>query len=367
MGTYLIKLTPLGRFFFGGELTFGKKNENYFVRSMTYPQQTTLLGMLRFYLLQQHDILDKDGKIKTESKEKVESLIGPSGFNPDNKGQSYGIIKKISPVFLIGPEGPLFVQSREFAYIDLEDEITRQKKRMLNPLCIVKRNNQYHYLIGTQKIDFPELLVNAITGSMCSMKEIFVEDEQPGIKIPDRSEETTIEKSYYRQVGYRFPPDYGFVFYAELANYNGTELEGGYVKMGADKSYFKIDIISKEENLDGLFVRGNKSIVNHLFTEVNKTEEKIVLLSDTYIKRNTYDQLPFVSADTTVFRFIQTVSSGGTYLLKKAGVHLKKSSCHYVLLKKGSVFYVDSDKKKRVISEIENEESFRRIGYNYAI
>jgi hypothetical protein len=168
-------------------------------------------------------------------------------------------------------------------------------------------------------------------------------------------------------VGYRFPPDYGFVFYAELANYNGTELEGGYVKMGADKSYFKIDIISKEENLDGLFVRGNKSIVNHLFTEVNKTEEKIVLLSDTYIKRNTYDQLPFVSADTTVFRFIQTVSSGGTYLLKKAGVHLKKSSCHYVLLKKGSVFYVDSDKKKRVISEIENEESFRRIGYNYAI
>ena len=61
MSNYLITLTPTGRFFFGGDMTFkvGRKDKNefneqfssYIIKSAMFPQQTSLLGMLRFLIL----------------------------------------------------------------------------------------------------------------------------------------------------------------------------------------------------------------------------------------------------------------------------------------------------------------------------
>ena len=69
MSKYIIKLIPTGRFFFGGDMTFtiGKQKEtdkskgekdsyqiyneefsSYIISSLKFPQQTSLLGMLRF-------------------------------------------------------------------------------------------------------------------------------------------------------------------------------------------------------------------------------------------------------------------------------------------------------------------------------
>jgi CRISPR-associated protein Cmr3 len=63
MAKYLIKLYPIDRYFFGSDVTFGADNSNYFVRSVYFPQQTTLLGMLRYYLLLQNNMLDDKGKV----------------------------------------------------------------------------------------------------------------------------------------------------------------------------------------------------------------------------------------------------------------------------------------------------------------
>lgn len=52
MATYLIKLTPLDKFFFGQKKTFGDDNVNYVVYSSFFPQQTALLGLLRYQVLQ---------------------------------------------------------------------------------------------------------------------------------------------------------------------------------------------------------------------------------------------------------------------------------------------------------------------------
>ena len=61
--TYLVTLKPIDKFFFGGDMTFAipegnkeRKEANrsfssYIIRSMPFPQQTSLLGMLRFLLL----------------------------------------------------------------------------------------------------------------------------------------------------------------------------------------------------------------------------------------------------------------------------------------------------------------------------
>lgn len=54
---YLITLTPAGNYFFGNDRGFGDKTDNpnailnYLVSGLKYPQQTTLLGFLRYELL----------------------------------------------------------------------------------------------------------------------------------------------------------------------------------------------------------------------------------------------------------------------------------------------------------------------------
>ena len=57
---YKIELTPVDKFFFGGDMTFQVGNaksdfnerfSSYIIKSSYYPQQTSLLGMLRFLIL----------------------------------------------------------------------------------------------------------------------------------------------------------------------------------------------------------------------------------------------------------------------------------------------------------------------------
>ncbi len=74
---YLIKLTPVDQFFFGGNITFGenKATQNYLVRSEKYPQQTTLLGMLRYQLLKTNSLLKIDRNYTKDELVKMKSLI----------------------------------------------------------------------------------------------------------------------------------------------------------------------------------------------------------------------------------------------------------------------------------------------------
>lgn len=98
---YLIKLTPLDKFFFGQKKTFGDDNANYFVYSSLFPQQTALLGLLRYQLLQiaGEDVF-KDNKIQDEHK--AGELIGKQSFSPFVKDKlQFGIIQSLSPVFII--------------------------------------------------------------------------------------------------------------------------------------------------------------------------------------------------------------------------------------------------------------------------
>ena len=72
---YLVKLTPTGKFFFGGDMRFGTDGKDgdfssYIIESSMLPQQTSLLGMMRFLLLSNNpDLFDiKDNCIKKDEK-----------------------------------------------------------------------------------------------------------------------------------------------------------------------------------------------------------------------------------------------------------------------------------------------------------
>ena len=110
MSKYLIKLKPMDAFYFGDEISFEKnganKEKNYLVRSRKFPQQTSILGMLRKEVLINTEHYKETWKdyiehYKTNHYE-IDRLIGKSGFQFDaNDVQDFGEIQSISPVFLM--------------------------------------------------------------------------------------------------------------------------------------------------------------------------------------------------------------------------------------------------------------------------
>jgi CRISPR-associated protein Cmr3 len=97
---YLITFKPLGFYFFGSYLSF---KEGFFVVSNRFPQQTAILGCLRSTLLKKNDLLDEynypDFKNNTE---RIHALTGTSKMNGlDEADDNFGVINKISPVFLV--------------------------------------------------------------------------------------------------------------------------------------------------------------------------------------------------------------------------------------------------------------------------
>ena len=94
--TYLVEITPIGSYYFGGENTFNTSDKankeapttNYLVRSRIYPQQTALLGLMRYVILLKNEALNKPNSIKMD-------LIGEKSFrgDEDNAPLSWGTIE----------------------------------------------------------------------------------------------------------------------------------------------------------------------------------------------------------------------------------------------------------------------------------
>ena len=115
MSRYLIRFTPMVPYFFGSERTLNypgsaSQYQNlYFVRGENTPLQTTLLGALRFLLLQKHGRQpDNFSKLKASE----EALIGKNSFIPEpqeGEDEGFGVITKLSPVFLTDDAGVHYI------------------------------------------------------------------------------------------------------------------------------------------------------------------------------------------------------------------------------------------------------------------
>lgn len=130
---YDITLTPEERFFFGGEVIFGQANEpdqrrrSYLVRSRVLPQQTSLLGMLRYEILRANSCLapyaaNKNGECPKW--DKAGKLVGKTGFTVDAakpETDKYGMIKALSPLLLYDGE-------RHWYPVPVDDHKTREGK-----------------------------------------------------------------------------------------------------------------------------------------------------------------------------------------------------------------------------------------------
>ncbi len=107
---YLLTFHPLEPYFFGDENTIRFDNSNrYFVTSLPVPSAMTILGTLRYTILEQNGLLRANGQYTPQEQQENARYIGTNSFRPE-QDTPYGMIHSISPLFLVGPDDRIYIK-----------------------------------------------------------------------------------------------------------------------------------------------------------------------------------------------------------------------------------------------------------------
>ncbi len=376
MYNYLIKLTPHDTFFFGTGKEFGAENQNYFVKSGYFPQQTTLLGMLRYQLLcQADDDIFSENEIK--DKGKARDLIGAKSFTKGEK-RTFGTIKRLSSMFLMKGNKKLFPLSKEFQK-DTDKYLMKELSKDLNLL------ENYN-----PKYGLPELWIDE-DKNIYSLEDIFTAVEKVGIR--KNYEGKTDDNAFYMQTFRKFrDDDFSFAFFVECE----VKIEpNNLVFVGGERQSFNMEV--KEVNKD--FKVEDSPFYIHLFNLKEKKDEnnidcyqssknahKVVLISDAYLEDITEKTCDFAITETVGFRCLisEVEKTENFYSIPRSKKTDEKKqdykdykeqykeknlykSEQIELYKRGSVFYFSDESKLKGFTEKLTDSEFYTIGYNHFI
>ncbi|MFW5803708.1 MAG: type III-B CRISPR module-associated Cmr3 family protein [bacterium] len=368
--TYRVNIIPIGSYYFGGERTFNPADgsrANYFAKGRTIPQQTTILGMLRFALLK------KFITTTTETPLSVDELIGSHGFNGSKT--SYGIIQNISPLFLqyknqclelAGMDWQIYdtgFQKFKFektpikSYLDKVNTKPENIKKFI-PQVLNYNHKKFMYNVWRNN--------NSPEKSLISEDEIFIPDVRPGNKKSQAG--GVSEKAYYKQERFRLKKGYSFAVYLTSSQeliVDNNNSHSFLIPIGGDNTECRVDI-SKIEEGENHFTTTLKE--KHT-SDNQQSIRKIILLSDAFIPHETLRKVDFSINFLSEFRYIQTTNTHANIAqiqkYQSQNTSLPKKSNLLFLLSRGSVLYVNSGNLQNVITELEGNDIYRSIGYNY--
>ena len=309
---YLVTLSPLEPFLFGGDNTFGKLgdeiNGTYLVKSRQFPQQSAILGMLKKEIVTQNNLLTRQLKgewVEPKNKQKAENLVGVEKFDIFSKSiQNFGKIKNISPMFFIKND-EIFIKKVDIDSFDFEDGVLKGYKT---------------------KIDIYDNFINIATNEKLTSDKIFKPIEKTANKKGGE------ENSLFKKTSYLLNDNFKFAFYLDC----DCDLKNSIITLGADRSSFKMEV--KEDN-----------------STLNYEDKKayLTLISDAYITLSLKDNCDFAISSEISYQNLQNQ--------KHAFKHneFKKSDKVY-LYEKGSVIINPS---QALIDDL-NNKNLQQIGYN---
>ena len=364
MSKYQITLTPVDKFFFGGDMTFQVGNneedafnsqfKSYIIQSSMFPQQTSLLGMLRFLILRNAgaDVF-KNGKIV--DKEKADGLIGSRSFMV-GKDNDFKTVKGLSHIKIRRTANG---QTADLEFAPLFKELSFENSSLgsynLHDICIPSfTKDEYDAKKGTEVM----LTDGNSTVKLEDDKNtdcVFVKDRRIGINRDIRNGKVD-DGALFKQISYRFnnkQATFSFVFDAEIDDTIPFETyKGQVVTVGGDNSQFVIGIPKETMTSDS----------------IKPYDKAIWLLSPTFLTRAEAKKAKFAVTRLMPFRFLtdrednREDDNRSFHILNSK---LKRSERRYELYAPGSVFYFENeDQKQEFIKAIESKKEFRQIGYN---
>lgn len=403
-----ISLRPQGKFFFGGESNFNqtgeekKRRSTYVLHSRLFPQQTGALGLLRNQLLLQSGLLS-DNTVAVNNKKQAELLIGKTGFRLNTTANDYGVIKRISSVFLQSADGELCPPAPL-------DDVIMKNKEVNKSMVFAQGEHQGNVPAGQLKNYREKQGVSTQfqhpTHGNLEVEELVTDQKRVGITKSARPWKGNVPRvdassGYYCQIFRQFQtkraaPDQsfhikGFCFYAEIAlsisDGNTTlhwsdktisanekdkyTLQPALVEFGGERSTFQMDV----EVLDGqqdwtlpTVKYQNTTIENAQSSSV----KRLVLLSPAFVPAlSALSQATLLRVTKTLaFRFLQSiVSQTSTFqAVHRTGTLQPDTSALvesklFQLLDRGSVLYFDTHKQS-LVENLFDQPSFKAIGYN---
>lgn len=250
MKTYRVDFKPISPYFFGNEKTFpyadqtiGRHLSNsYYIKSERMPSQTTILGALRYLFLAHKN--SNYTYSKTEFEENA-VRVGAESFDIARKEeQNFGIIEKVSPVFLYHKTNGVLIptpfdhneksESGEYTPFGNYDEIeTPDGQKLYTADYDAKAGLTDSYMV----LD---------TGKIVSFGEVFSFEDRVGIAI----EKT--EKAFFKKKYAMLAKDYFFSVYLTVSDDSAVDVlkqasDGAIsVFMGQGKSAFLVSFTEQE-------------------------------------------------------------------------------------------------------------------------
>lgn len=347
MAIYQIKLTPVNAYFFGGEKhSKNDKNPNgfemdYFAKSELYPQQTMLLGALRYYLLLKNGLLNpqKQGKVNEAGE-----LIGSNSFIYDDEGieQDFGAIKSLSPLFFIKSGSNSTSASQKYIIAPLDEDFE------------LKKQYGNYYLDGYgAKEGYSPYLINIQDKSKVSFfkqtetDQDFIFSVYPTVGNKKGEKGKSEDDGFYKLTMYRLNEGWCFAFEAEIDL--DLEEDRVFIPFGAEKQIFSFEIIKIDE------------ITDFKPPQKERILPAIYCLSDCFVKESIWQKTSFAINEKVSFRNLQSKTSSENYSSFSKGY---KRGNRYNLLKRGSVLFFESDDLLNEARTLFNNSNTEKIGFN---
>ncbi|MDR1582878.1 MAG: hypothetical protein LBS55_06400 [Prevotellaceae bacterium] len=369
-----VRLIPLEHYFFGDENLNTDGTEKYYQHSLQLPQQTTVLGAMRFLLLQTADknIFDEN---KIQNKTEAGKLIGKNSF--DRSVTQYGKINAISEVLLWHEKNGFYLPmlawkkydikegKEEEKGVDIEIETkgennkcffdTNQEKNSISLPNYKAKHGINQYWIGQDGKPFEG--------------DIFKEYHHSGNFKNKNNKVEDDEDAYFKMCYCRLNSVFSFVFDMNISDESVIDTlvkEKRIAYVGGERSKFICEI---ERLNDSNPKRITDDIYKKAYTPYCDTSSKytkVILTSDAYTEGNPYENTLLAVSQIKKFRFMQSYTDKTDAYnnrvqdnkIKRNGL---KQSQLFNLLRRGSVFYFD---KNADINGFLKNPPFETIGYN---
>jgi len=367
---YLVTFTPIDGFFLGSSRSF---SENFYVESLKYPHPTTILGCLRNTILIQNGIIKKRNGRTIPNLDKgsgAKELTGTSFLANGirDKDNNFGIIKKISPIFIVEQRNEkldaLFPVPKDVIENDSGISVFRHERK--NDALSSYSGKRKPYAIRTDKGN-KEYCAEYIGGEIfwrdyCSgnslqynkkykTSSIFIEHSTFGIGRKNRMAE---DGKFYNKIEYKLKK--GFSFGVIVCMSEEYKLKDDTVILGGEQSTFNMNVTKLPLQPVNTFETHPiiKSIINEEsdFKEIMSSvakEEKIVAISSLIYEGNIEEKMQHA-----IISGIDTTRS----LIKQTDI--KTDS--FCMIPASSVLYPSGN-----INNIKEWNIPSKIGYNSVI
>ena len=341
---YLVKMVPMEPYCFGTDKSapyIGAENGGkgtYFIKSKEIPEQTTLLGALRYMILESQGLLKENFGYTPEERQRMSECIGPESFRfISGEKQEFGYIKEISPLFIVSPQGHICIKnpfnnkvSVGYDPIKMMDKTFETSEGAIHLPMQGEYDAKEGYAVGYYDLS---------TGMI--YKDLFKKIITTGNRKNRRPDQTNKDDCFYKRELICLKEKFAFGLYV-----NAEKLpEKAVIYMGQRKSAF---LISAEICNDLPLTQQVKD------TFVKYPGKWQYALSDLIVDTK-WKAKDFFIAEEKQLRNLETV-----YNEKKHIGRLRKSSQRFNLVQSGSVFY-GSD------GPTMSNENGKQIGYNYIV